>query len=76
MLDPDEMAAYEAWKAHKLTTSTDLSASAFNTEQEGPALAWEAGWDDAQGAYPKARADNPYRGSGMSGARPKKKLSS
>lgn len=76
MLDPDEMAAYEAWREHKLTMSTDLSVSTYNVEQEGPALAWEAGWDAAQGAHPKSREENPYRARGMVAERPKKKLTS
>lgn len=67
MLDIDEMAAYEAWKEHKITTSTDISVGAFNLESEAVALAWEAGWDAAQGAHPKARESNPYRQKGMSG---------
>ena len=70
MLDPDEVAAFEVWKEHKLTTSIDLSANAFNLEQEAPALAWEAGWDAAQGAHPAARASNPYRAKGTTGYRP------
>jgi len=67
VLDIDEMAAYEEWKEHKLTTATDLSVGAFNLESEAVALAWEAGWDAAQGAHPKGREENPYRAKGMSG---------
>jgi len=79
MLDPNEMAAYEAWKAHKLTTSVDVSASAFNLEQEAPALAYEAGVRAALpgNSYSEKIAEliekNPYRGKGMMGHLPPKK---
>lgn len=78
MLDPDEMAAYEVWKQHKLTSVTDLSAHAFNLEQEAPALAWEAGVKAALGRAGTAEtiddllSSNPYRAPGMNGARPVK----
>lgn len=82
MLDPDEMAAYEAWKQHKLTGISDLSVSAFNTEQEATALAWAAGvkalharimpTNDLHRAgldqlLEHLLADNPYRKPGMTG---------
>jgi len=78
MLDPDEMAVYEAWKAHKLTMSVDLSVSAFNVEQEAPALAYEAGVRAAYNRSDREKLDtliekNPYRGKGMMGYLPPKK---
>ena len=82
MLDPDEMAAYEEWKERKLTSSTDLSVSAFNVEQEGPALAYEAGVDaGVKGAAAKKSAEevkkaSPYRAQGMTGHIPPKKITS
>lgn len=68
MLDIDEMAAYEAWKEHKITTSTDISVGAFNLESEAVALAWEAGWRaHEKSGSPESYAANPYRQKGMSG---------
>lgn len=69
MLDREEQADYEAWKVRKLEGQIDLSVEAYNIEMEAPALAWEAGWDDAQGVYPKERSQNPYRAKGMNGER-------
>lgn len=79
MLDPDEMAAYEAWKQHKLTSSVDLSVSAFNLEMEGPALAYEAGLRAALGRGPGETLDDliaasPYRRKGMTGYVPPKEV--
>lgn len=70
MLDPDEVANYEAWKERKLTSSTDLSVHAYNVEQEGLALAYDAGVDDGfkgQVALKSAKdvkAASPYRRKG------------
>ena len=44
MLDPVEIAEYEAWKQRKLVGQIDLSVQAFNLEQEAGAFAWEEGW--------------------------------
>jgi hypothetical protein len=44
VLDPAELAAYEAWKLAKLSGSVDLSVSAYNREVDTAALAWEEGW--------------------------------
>jgi hypothetical protein len=76
------MEAYEAWKEHKLTSQVDLSVAAFNLEQEGNALAWEAGAksmlkqsvnpSDAQKLASMEefiREENPYRGPGMRAAK-------
>ncbi len=67
MIDPDEFADYEAWREHKLTTSTDLSVQAYNTEMEAAALAYEAGWRDRDAG--KSIEDSPYRKPGMRGER-------
>ena len=66
MLDREEQAAYEAWKARKLEGQIDLSVETYNVEMETPALAWEAGWD-ARATTP--RENNPYRAKGMNGER-------
>ena len=81
MLDPEEVAGYEAWKEHKLTSHTDLSVSAYNIEQESAALAYEAGVRAAVFPSDKEKinsliAANPYRGPGMMGERPKKRVTS
>lgn len=86
VLDPDEMAVYEEWRANKLASSVDLSVHAFNVEQEGAALAYEAG---VSALYKRSRdsahsvsendvdvviRDNPYRAKGTMGhAAPKQK---
>ena len=79
MLDPDEMAAYEAWKEHKLISSVDISVSAFNLEAESTAVAFEAGVDalskQSKGGASEddvatVKAVNPYRQKGMTGYRP------
>lgn len=77
VLDPDEVADYEAWKERKLTASVDISPRTFNIEQEAPALAWEAGWlaHEKDGSL-EGYSANPYRGKGTSGERPKKRLTS
>lgn len=62
------MAAYEAWKEHKLTSETDLSVAAYNLEMEAQALAWDEGWRTGQ--HPEDGIEtNPYRGPGMRAAR-------
>jgi len=81
MLDADDVADYEAWKQHKLTTSVDLSVGAYNVEQEAAALAYEAGIRAAVPATDANRIEilfeaNPYRSKGSTGYRPtKRKLS-
>ena len=76
MLDIDEVAAYEAWKQHKLTSSVDLSVSAFNLESEAVAVAYELGVDalskQSKGGASEddvatVKAANPYRQKGMTG---------
>lgn len=75
MLDPDEVANFEAWRETKLLGSVDLSVHAYNVEQEGAALAYEAGVRDAvrktaEGFSVNAIiAASPYRGRGMAGER-------
>jgi hypothetical protein len=75
MLDPEEMADYEAWKQHKVTSQLDVSASAYNLEVESTALAYETGVKDAFAAVavdinlPEVIAANPYRQPGMRGYR-------
>lgn len=73
MLDPDEVADFETWKQAKLNGIHDLSVSAYNTEMEALALAWEAG---AKTAHEFRDADitsilakNPHRKPGMKGER-------
>lgn len=68
MLDPDEVAEYEAWKMAKLHGAQDLSAHAFNTEMEANALSWEEGWKarDAGEPYDSCR----FRKPGAPGAKP------
>lgn len=75
MLDPDEVADFEAWKAHKLTSHVDLSVAAYNLEMEAQALAWEAGVRAMANALPIRKSptevieENPYRKPGMRGER-------
>lgn len=82
MLDPDEVAHYEEWKGIKLAGSTDLSITAYNTEMEALALAWDNGAvkaiDEAVGPADAQKrsslrdllkAQNPHRKPGMKGAR-------
>ena len=76
MIDPDEMAAYEEWKAKKLNGHTDLSVAAFNAEMESQALAWEAGAKKAMKGREISTAElreildqNPHRAEGMRGYR-------
>lgn len=66
MLDPDEMAEYEAWKQRKLTSHPDLTVNAFNTEMEAQAIAWDEGYKTASNTATSARS-NPYRQPGMRG---------
>ena len=83
MIDPDEMTAFEDWKAKKLMGQVDLSISAFNLEQESQALAYEAGVKDVfselgeDGAAKAGIATldeflttSPYRKPGMKGQKP------
>lgn len=71
MLDPDEVAAYEDWKARKLTGAQDLSIGAYNAEMEALALAYEQALKDALGSdfekINSLKAANPYRRPGMLG---------
>lgn len=67
MLDTEEQARFEAWREHKLNEQLDLSSTAYNLEVEGPALAWEAGWDAHKAG--KSRESNEYRAKGMDGER-------
>lgn len=75
MIDPDEFADYEAWREHKLTTSTDLSVQAYNAEMEAAALAYEAGARAAFAGMVARRSEedvireNPYRKPGTRGER-------
>ena len=83
VLDPDEVADYEAWKARRLEGSIDLSPHAYNTEMEANAISWEEGVR-AMANYvtiekPDARLNtidvaevmrtNPFRAKGMRGYR-------
>jgi len=84
MLDPDEVAAYEEWKARKASGSIDLSVTAYNSEMESQAVAYEKGVKDAVkdileavGDHQKARsvterlvAASPFRKPGMRGHTP------
>lgn len=84
MLDPDEVAQYEAWRQDKLVSETDLSPHAYNVEMESQALAYEKGVDDVMSSTDvigeltkvetglhaeRFKADNPYRAKGMRGER-------
>lgn len=75
MLDPDEVADYEAWKARRLEGSIDLSPHAYNTEMEANAISWEEGVRAAFDgvAIGQGREDvlrtNPFRAKGMRGYR-------
>lgn len=80
MLDPDEVAAYEAWKHEKLLGTVDLSVRAYNAEMVGHAAAYERAIKDAMEVLPPISdiseklsalsAKNPYRARGMRGAAP------
>jgi hypothetical protein len=81
MIDADEFAAYEMWREARVLGQVDVSVHAFNAEQEGLALAWEAGVMFAIKAdngltTASIEAANPYRGAGMTGARPAKRVTS
>lgn len=73
MLDPEEFAHYEAWREHKLTTSTDLSVIAYNTEMVALSSAWKSGVLAAFGGEAEGMevedvlAANPYNKPGMTG---------
>lgn len=76
MIDPDEMAAYEEWKARRLSSRMDLSAAAFNADMESQALAWEAGAKKALRGRNVTTEElreilelNPHRAEGMRGFR-------
>lgn len=74
MLDPAEVADYEAWKERRLVGQTDLSVAAYNMELEAHALAFE---DGVRAAINPAETQkileileqNPYRKPGMNGYR-------
>lgn len=68
MLDPIEIAEYEAWKQSKLVGQIDLSVQAYNLEQEANALAWDEGWlaRDAGSGFDA----NRFRKPGMTGHKP------
>ena len=72
MLDEDEVAAFDEWKADKITHSQDLSVSAYNREMESVALAWEAGHRAAANGV--KFEDNHNRKPGMRGERTTKKI--
>ena len=72
MLDPDEYAAYEAWKQTKLTTHPDLSVQAFNTEMTAQAVAYDEALEAVIGRVDwqklqSFKSSNPYRQPGMRG---------
>lgn len=69
MLDPAEVAAYEAWKLHKLTAQTDLTITAYNAEMTALAAAWDSGVvaSVSQEFAAKILPQNPYRRPGMTG---------
>jgi len=67
MLDPDEVADYEAWKLAKLNSSQDLSVRAYNMEMEANALSWEEGW--RAHANGESFDSNRFRKPGMRGER-------
>ena len=75
VLDPDEVADYEAWKARRLEGSIDLSPHAYNTEMEANAISWEEGVRAAFAGIVirQNREDvlrtNPFRAKGMRGYR-------
>lgn len=75
MLDPDEVADYEAWKARRLESSIDLSPHAYNTEMEANAISWEEGVRAAFAGMIARHdqedvfASNPFRAKGMRGYR-------
>jgi hypothetical protein len=76
VIDHDELAEYEDWKARKLAGQLDLSVEAYNREQESQALAWEAGARALAAEFNTAPQDltffmsrNPHRQPGMRGHR-------
>jgi hypothetical protein len=76
MLDPDEITAYNEWKALKLAGAQDLSIEAYNTEMGMQASAYDKGVDAAfAGAIVRQNAEevkakSPYRKPGMRGHTP------
>ena len=70
MLDPDEVAAYEAWKMNKIAGVYDLTITSFNAEMTALAGAWDDGVRvsinpvDHQ-ALTSILSRNPYRQPGM-----------
>lgn len=79
MIDPDEMEAFEEWKAAKLAGQSDLSVQAWNREQEALALAWEDGAKTGVKAVRENAAvieevlpRNPHRKPGMTSHTPRR----
>lgn len=80
MIDPDEIEAYNEWKAIRLAGSQDLSIEAYNTEMGVQANAWEMGVkaltkEIGVNVEPDRLADfiatqNPFRKPGMRGHTP------
>lgn len=77
VLDAEEVAEFETWKAQKLAGITDLSVTAYNLEMESQALAYEAGVRGLSTKVPAMNLNivqnvidaNPYRARGMKGER-------
>jgi hypothetical protein len=80
VIDPEEQAAFEAWKIAKLRAAIDVSVTAYNTEMQALAIAWETGAKQTMAALHKfgieitdamqeaILAENPQRKPGMTGA--------
>jgi hypothetical protein len=43
VIDPNELEAYDEWRAKRLVGSVDLSIETYNDEVNKLALAWDAG---------------------------------
>jgi hypothetical protein len=82
VIDPSELAEYEAWKLRKIEGQLDLTITAFNAEMESQALAWEEGAkslllhevnsSDQEKIMSLMRwieGNNPFRAKGMRGYR-------
>lgn len=66
MIDPSEYAAYEEWKAERLTGIVDISIETFNKERQALALAYDAGVLNAVNPSDREKinsllAANPYK---------------
>lgn len=73
MLDPDELAAFEAWKLAKLAGQVDLTVASFNAEMGALARAYDEGIDAMENSRESAsslKARSPYRRPGMRGHAP------